>query len=94
MITNKQLLNEIKEIGERLLGVTLSNGRILDGWEKSLQNNTDLIEFCQNAQKETRKEVARKIIADMREQIKGYENIDIILDQIEKKYTEGRNDRT
>ena len=33
-------------------------------------------------------EVAREIIADLREQINGYENIDIILDRIEKKYTE------
>lgn len=35
-------------------------------------------------------EVAREIIADMRKQIDGYENIDIILDRIEKKYTEGQ----
>ena len=33
-------------------------------------------------------EVAREIIADMREMIKGYENIDVYLDRIEKKYTE------
>ena len=34
-------------------------------------------------------EVARQVIADMREMIKGYENIDVYLDRIEKKYTEG-----
>ena len=37
------------------------------------------------------REVARKIIADMRELIKGYENIDIYLDRIEKKYTESED---
>ena len=40
---------------------------------------------------ETRKKVAREIIADMRELIKGYENIDIYLDRIEKKYTESED---
>ena len=35
-----------------------------------------------------KQEVARDIITDMREMIKGYENIDIYLDRIEKKYTE------
>jgi hypothetical protein len=30
--------------------------------------------------------VAREVIADMREMIKGYENIDVYLDRIEKKY--------
>jgi hypothetical protein len=43
---------------------------------------------------ELEKEVAREVIADMREQIQGYENIDIILDRIEKKYTEDINDGT
>jgi hypothetical protein len=43
---------------------------------------------------ELEKEVAREVIADMREQIQGYENIDIILDRIEKKYTEDTNDGT
>ena len=38
-----------------------------------------------------REEVAREIIADMRELIKGYENIDIYLDRIEKKYTESES---
>ncbi len=33
-------------------------------------------------------EVAMEIVADMREMIKGYENIDVYLDRIEKKYTE------
>ena len=33
-------------------------------------------------------EVAREIIADFREMIKGYENIDVYLDRIEKKYTQ------
>jgi hypothetical protein len=33
-------------------------------------------------------ELAREIIADMRELINGYENIDVYLDRIEKKYTE------
>lgn len=36
------------------------------------------------------KAVARKIIADMRELINGYENIDVYLDRIEKKYTEDK----
>lgn len=36
-------------------------------------------------------DIAREIIADMREMIKGYENIDVYLDRIEKKYTEGKN---
>lgn len=33
-------------------------------------------------------EVAREVIADMRKMINGYENIDVYLDQIEKKYME------
>ena len=88
MITNKQLLNEIKEIRGHLLDITQANGRILDDWRETLQSNTNLIELCQMTQRATRKETTRKIIADMREQIQGYENIDIILDRIEKKYTE------
>lgn len=34
-------------------------------------------------------EVARDVIADMRKMINGYENIDVYLDRIEKKFTEG-----
>ena len=37
-------------------------------------------------------EVAREVVEDMREMIKGYENIDVYLDRIEKKYTESEND--
>lgn len=33
-------------------------------------------------------EVAKEVIADMRKLINGYENIDVYLDKIEKKYTE------
>lgn len=33
-------------------------------------------------------DVAREVVEDMREMIKGYENIDVYLDRIEKKYTE------
>jgi hypothetical protein len=33
-----------------------------------------------------RSEIAREIIADMYEMIKGYENIDVYLDRIKKKY--------
>lgn len=33
-----------------------------------------------------KQEVAREIIADFRKMIKGYENIDVYLDRIEKKY--------
>ena len=33
-------------------------------------------------------DIAREIIADFREMIKGYENIDVYLDRIENKYTE------
>lgn len=36
-------------------------------------------------------EVAREIISDMRKLINGYENIDIYLDRIEKKYTGENN---
>lgn len=37
-------------------------------------------------------EVAKEILADFRKMIKGYENIDVYLDRIEKKYTEGTNE--
>jgi hypothetical protein len=33
------------------------------------------------------------MFAEMRKQINGYENIDIILDRLEKKYLEGENEK-
>ena len=38
---------------------------------------------------EAKQDVAREMLKDMREMIKGYENIDIYLDRIEKKYIGG-----
>lgn len=43
-----------------------------------------------NADYRKASEVAKEIIADMRKMINGYENIDVYLDRIEKKYTEGK----
>jgi putative component of membrane protein insertase Oxa1/YidC/SpoIIIJ protein YidD len=47
---------------------------------------------CESLPDKVRAEVAREIISDMRKLINGYENIDIYLDRIEKKYTEEKKD--
>ena len=61
--------------------------RIHDATEIAYNNGYD--EGFKAGRKKGRSEVARDIIADMRELINGYENIDVYLDRIEKKYTEG-----
>lgn len=55
-------------------------------WECPL--NIKTVEALYDAGYRKSTDVAREIIADFREMIKGYENIDVYLDRIEKKYTE------
>ena len=60
---------------------------------KALQYDRDqyrkgFADRCRGMTDKIKAELAREIIADLREQINGYENIDVYLDRIEKKYTE------
>lgn len=60
---------------------------------KALQYDRDqyrkgFADGCKGTMDKIKAEIAREIIADMRELINGYENIDVYLDRIEKKYTE------
>ena len=55
-----------------------------DGWNSAIE----IINNAPTADVAPKSEVAREIVEDMREMIKGYENIDVYLDRIEKKYKE------
>ena len=69
-----------KQNAELLVSATTD---ILVSMEKLVKVRTEHPIF-----KAIEEKVAREIIADMRELITGYENIDLYLDRIEKKYTE------
>ena len=63
--------------------------RIAEEWDDECLRTTIATALYEEGYRKST-EVAREIIADFREMIKGYENIDVYLDRIEKKYTEGK----
>ena len=54
--------------------------------EMLMREKTTLECVVSTARNQAKQEVARNIIADFRKMINGYENIDVYLDRIEKKY--------
>lgn len=90
MDKEKQIEEMYKDVGEALMHNSVVN--IVNGGFIGV-NSEGMARELFDADYRKQSEVAREIFAEMRKQINGYENIDIILDRLEKKYLEGENEK-
>lgn len=81
---DKQIEEMVKVISDEQIKIANDSNE----FGKLMQKGVDYChaEALYNAGYRKKSDVAREIISDMRELIKGYENIDVYLDRIEKKY--------
>ena len=90
-------MSKDEQIQEMVMVLTEAQHAFDRAWKECLHNNASMPDgenvfyakyLVEKEGYRKASEVAREIITDMLEMIKGYENIDVYLDRIEKKYTE------